>query len=183
MITMIAWSSAGINRGPRVPSTRAEAVHTDIWLVITMLNIVYCSCILIAYTIPSAANPFRKHFGRIAGLGFMLLTTFVGTHRENIGEFYLPRPRRRRETSSSSRRASRNPPAGAHVHVDDDECSQYYVGFIEYFSKHGSHTHSDGKGYTLAAVSSVPEEPASTRVEGSHPTGSPKPSTSSRFSR
>mmetsp|Transcript_888 Transcript_888/g.2611 ORF Transcript_888/g.2611 Transcript_888/m.2611 type:complete len:640 (+) Transcript_888:187-2106(+) len=93
-----------------------------IWLMITMLNVVYGSCILIAYTMPSFANPVRKHFGRIGGLGMMLMTVFVGTHRENIG---------------------------GHINVDDDECSQYYEGFVEYFSHHGTHRNADGKGYTI----------------------------------
>ena len=69
------------------------------WLVVVALNVVYGSCILVSYTMPTSAPAWRVHGGRLGGFVVMLATIYVASHRENI--------------------------AAAVEHVDDDHCAEF----------------------------------------------------------
>lgn len=69
------------------------------WLVVVALNVVYGSCILVSYTMPTSAPAWRVHGGRLGGFAVMLATIYVASHRDNI--------------------------ATAVEHVDDDRCAEF----------------------------------------------------------
>ena len=69
------------------------------WLVVVALNVVYGSCILVSYTMPTSAPAWRVHGGRLGGFVVMLATIYVASHRDNI--------------------------ATDVEHVDDDHCAEF----------------------------------------------------------